>query len=69
MALGADLSASLADGILSSPSGWHIQEALEELIIHSLVLLPMDLCFPVPTQHLVFVLTVTGDVCASFDGS
>lgn len=30
VALEADLSASPADSILNSPSGWNIQEALEE---------------------------------------
>lgn len=69
MVLEADPSASPADSILNSLSGWNIQEALEEWIIHSLVLLPMDLCFLVPIRHSVFVLTVIGDVCASFDGS
>ena len=69
MALEADLSASPADSILSSLSGWNIQEALEEWIIHSLVLLPMDLCFLVPIRHSVFVLTVIGNVCTSFGGS
>lgn len=64
-----DLSESPAGNILNSLSGWNTQEALEELIIHSLALLPMDLCFLVPIPRSVFVLTVTGDVCASFDGS
>lgn len=69
VAVEADLSPSPAASILNSLSGWNIQEALEEWIIHSLVLLPMDLCFLVPMRHSVFVLTVIGDVCASFDGS
>lgn len=69
MAVEADLSPSPAASILNSLSGWNIQEALEEWIIHSLVLLPMDLCFLVPMRHSVFVLTVIGDVCASFDDS
>lgn len=29
----------------------------------------MDLCFLVPIRRSVFVLTVIGDVCTSFDGS
>lgn len=63
------LSPSPADSTLNSLSGWNIQEALEEWIIHSVVLLPMDLRFLVPIRCPVFVLTVIGYVCASFDGS
>lgn len=69
MALKADLSASPTDSILNSLSKWNLQEALEEWIIHSLVLLPMDLCFLVPMRCSVFVLTVIGDFCTTFDGS
>lgn len=69
MALKADLSASPADSILNSLSGWNLQEALEEWIIHSLALLPMDLCFLVPIRRSAFVLTVIGDFCATFDSS
>lgn len=69
MALKEDLSASPIDSILNSLSGQNLQEALEEWIIHSLALLPMDLCFLLPIQCSVFVLTVIGDFCATFDGS